>query len=158
CDQRDRRRQANRAGRNNGGGLLHFRLREMKNVWAPAALALLAVATLGAAQPASSPAFSPQGPAPPHSTAIPPLPFDRCAQCHNPDGAAPFSVLTYESVRQHASQIASLTRARVMPPWRANSDYGAFVGQHPLTQAEIDRIAAWVSAGAPEGDPQAMPA
>jgi Flp pilus assembly protein TadD len=88
---------------------------------------------------------------------IAPLLFDRCAQCHQPNGAAPFSVLTYATVRQHAAQIAALTKARVMPPWRATSAYGSFVGQHPLTDAEIDRIGAWVKDGAAEGDAGDLP-
>ena len=37
---------------------------------------------------------------------IAPLVFDRCASCHQPGGLGPFSVLTYASVRQHATQIA----------------------------------------------------
>jgi Flp pilus assembly protein TadD/mono/diheme cytochrome c family protein len=88
---------------------------------------------------------------------VAPVLFARCAQCHQPGGAAPFSVLTYASVRQHAAQIAALTKSRVMPPWRADSAFGGFVGQHPLTPAEIDRIGEWVSAGAVEGDPRDLP-
>ncbi|HEX4347184.1 MAG TPA: tetratricopeptide repeat protein, partial [Vicinamibacterales bacterium] len=117
--------------------------------------ALLAVGVILRAQ---DPTSSVQRPSPTFSKDLAPLFFDRCAQCHHPGGAAPFSLLTYDSARQHAAQIASLTRQRVMPPWRADSDYGGFVGQHPLTAAEIDRIGAWVSAGAPEGDPRDLPA
>jgi Flp pilus assembly protein TadD/mono/diheme cytochrome c family protein len=86
-----------------------------------------------------------------------PLFFSHCAQCHHPGGEAPFSLLTYGDARQHASQIATLTRSRVMPPWRATSDFGGFVGQHPLTDPEIERIADWVKAGAPEGDARDLP-
>jgi tetratricopeptide repeat protein len=107
---------------------------------------------------ARSPAPDARVPMPVFTKDIAPLFFDRCAQCHHPGGAAPFSLLTYESARQHAAQIEALTRSRVMPPWRANSDYGAFVGQHPLTSAEIDRIGQWVKGGAPEGDPRDLPA
>jgi tetratricopeptide (TPR) repeat protein len=44
-----------------------------------------------------------------------------------------------------------------MPPWRATSEYGSFLGQHPLTDAEIDLIQQWVSEGAAEGDPRDLP-
>jgi tetratricopeptide (TPR) repeat protein len=88
---------------------------------------------------------------------IAPLVFERCATCHRPQGAAPFSVLTYASVRQHVSQIAALTRSRIMPPWRAESEYGGFIGQHPLTDAEIDVIQQWFAQGATEGDPHDLP-
>jgi len=88
---------------------------------------------------------------------IAPIVFDRCAGCHHPGGAGPFSLLTYDSARQHAAQIESLTARRVMPPWRAETEFGPFVGQHPLTAAEIDRIGAWVRGGAVEGDPRDLP-
>jgi Flp pilus assembly protein TadD/mono/diheme cytochrome c family protein len=86
-----------------------------------------------------------------------PLFFSRCATCHQPGGPAPFSLLTYESARQRATQIAEATRRRLMPPWRARSDYGAFVGQHPLTEREIDLIQRWVEQGAVEGETAALP-
>ena len=88
---------------------------------------------------------------------IAPLVFDRCAGCHQPGGLAPFSVLTYGSVRQHATQIALLTKGRVMPPWRATSDYGGFIGQDPLSDGQIDLIQRWVDQGAIEGDPRDLP-
>ena len=89
---------------------------------------------------------------------IAPLVFDRCAACHHPGGVAPFTLLMYESARQHASQIREVTRNRLMPPWRADSEDGsAFIGQHPLTNAEIDSIGRWVSAGAVEGDARDLP-
>ena len=83
---------------------------------------------------------------------IAPLVFDRCASCHQPGGLGPFSVLTYASVRQHATQIGLLTKSRAMPPWKAQSDYGEFIGQHPLSNAEIDLIQRWLGQGAVEGD------
>ena len=88
---------------------------------------------------------------------IAPLVFDRCASCHQPGGLGPFSVLTYASVRQHATQIGVLTKGRAMPPWKAQSDYGEFVGQHPLSDTEIDLIQRWLEQGAVEGDPRDRP-
>jgi Flp pilus assembly protein TadD len=109
---------------------------------------LIAVATL----PATA-----QRPAPTFDKDIAPLVFDRCASCHHEGGPGPFSVLTYESVRQHASQIAAITKSRLMPPWRASSDYGAFVGQHPLSAGEIDLLGRWADGGALEGNARDLP-
>ncbi len=89
---------------------------------------------------------------------VAPLVFDRCATCHHPGGPGPFSLLTYDSARQRASQIAAVTKSRLMPPWRAASDYGAFVGQHPLSAAEIDLLQRWADGGAVEGNPRDLPA
>ena len=85
------------------------------------------------------------------------LVFTKCATCHHPEGTAPFSLLTYADVRQRATQIAEVTGSRYMPPWKADPSNGPFVGQHPLTDAEIERIRRWVDAGAIEGDPADLP-
>jgi tetratricopeptide (TPR) repeat protein len=89
---------------------------------------------------------------------IAPIVFAKCSVCHHPGGSAPFSVLSYSSLRPFATQIAATTKRRYMPPWRATADVGGgFVGQTPLTDAEIDLIGRWVQEGAAEGDPHALP-
>jgi tetratricopeptide (TPR) repeat protein len=90
---------------------------------------------------------------PTYAEDIAPLLAERCVMCHVPGGSAPFSLLTYEDAKRHAAQIVAATRARSMPPWKADPDNGPFVGQHPLSEAEIDRIEHWAAAGAIEGDP-----
>jgi hypothetical protein len=89
---------------------------------------------------------------------IAPLIVDRCGVCHHPGGSAPFSLLTYTDVKRHAAQIATVTKSRFMPPWKADPADGPFVGQHPLTSADIHLIQQWVDEGAAEGDPRDMPA
>jgi tetratricopeptide (TPR) repeat protein len=88
---------------------------------------------------------------------VAPIVFSQCGQCHHPGGTAPFSLLGYQSARQHATQMAMLTKNRLMPPWNAQSDYGPFIGLHPLTDAQIDVIQRWVAAGAPEGSGRDLP-
>ena len=39
-----------------------------------------------------------------------------------------------------------------MPPWHADPQYGKFVGERRLTDAQKSTIAKWVAAGAPEGN------
>src|SRR5262249_52408880 len=87
---------------------------------------------------------------------IAPIVFDKCAVCHHPSGSASFSLLTYSDVKRRAAQIAIVTKNRIMPPWRAES-VGQFIGQHPLTDPEIDLIQRWVEGGAPEGDRRYLP-
>jgi tetratricopeptide (TPR) repeat protein len=89
---------------------------------------------------------------------VAPIVYAKCAMCHHPEGAAPFSLLTYASARAHASQIAAVTRSGFMPPWKADAPPGGFVGQPHLTAAELDLLQQWVDAGAPEGDPHDLPA
>ena len=70
------------------------------------------------------------------------------------------SLITYRDVRPWAAAIREKVVTRVMPPWHAERQHGGFQFRNDtsLSQAEIDTIAAWVSAGAPEGDPAAMAA
>ena len=101
-----------------------------------------------------------QGPTAPRvtfSADIAPIVFERCGGCHHPQGAAPFSLLTYAAARQRATLIGQVTKTRVMPPWKSEPGYGEFVGHVHLTDAEVDRIQRWISAGAPEGDPKDLP-
>src|SRR5262249_48781077 len=95
-----------------------------------------------------------QAPAPvTFSRDIAPIIFGKCGICHHPDGPAPFSLLTYASAKQHATQIAAATRSRLMPPWKSEPGFGGeFVGQRHLTDDEIAVIERWVAGGAPEGD------
>ena len=137
------------------------------------ALAALAVAVLSSsgrslvasrsADGRSAKAFAlrvPDAPALPVTYAhdIAPLIVDRCGMCHHPGGSAPFSLLTYADVRRHATQITRATKSRFMPPWKADPADGPFVGQHPLTSADIHLIQQWVDEGATEGDRRDMPA
>lgn len=79
---------------------------------------------------------------------IAPLLADRCAMCHHPQGPAPFPLLSYDDAKRHAQQIAAVTRSRFMPPWKVDPADGPFVGQHPLSDREIDLIQRWVGEGA----------
>jgi len=88
-----------------------------------------------------------------YSKDIAPLIADRCAMCHHDGGSAPFALDTYADVKRRAALIATVTRNRYMPPWKADPSNGPFVGQHPLSDAEIALIAEWAAGGAIEGDP-----
>jgi Flp pilus assembly protein TadD len=94
---------------------------------------------------------------PTYSGDVAPLLSERCGVCHHAGGSAPFSLLTYADAKQRATQIASVTRSRIMPPWKADPSDGPFLGQHPLSDGEIAMLGRWVEHGAPEGDPRELP-
>jgi mono/diheme cytochrome c family protein len=89
---------------------------------------------------------------------VAPIIFNRCASCHRPGEAAPFSLLSYADVRPRGKLIALSTRARQMPPWKADTSDYPFQGDRRLTDAQIDTIERWVNAGMPQGDPAKLPA
>jgi hypothetical protein len=80
-----------------------------------------------------------------------------CQSCHRPGQIAPMSLLTYEQTRPWARSIKARVVAREMPPWFADPQHGTFANDRSLKQADIDTIAKWVDAGAPQGDPHDAP-
>src|SRR6185369_6234614 len=81
-----------------------------------------------------------------------------CQNCHRPGEAGPFSMLTYEDTRPWAGAIKLAVQQKIMPPWFADPQHGHFANDRSLSQKDIHTIVAWVTAGAPKGDPKDMPA
>ena len=81
-----------------------------------------------------------------------------CQTCHRPGQAGPMSFLTYQSTRPWAKAMKEAVVLRKMPPWFADPKVGHFINDPSLKQNEIDTIAKWADAGAPEGNPKDAPA
>jgi hypothetical protein len=88
---------------------------------------------------------------------IAPILYAKCAMCHRPGEVAPMSLMSYEEVRPWARAIKTKVASRTMPPWYADGEHGKWENDRRLSQAEIDKIVAWVDAGAPRGS-EAIPA
>jgi tetratricopeptide (TPR) repeat protein/mono/diheme cytochrome c family protein len=118
---------------------------------------LLFVATVASAQGGAAVGATPLAEPATFTRHVAPILFDHCAACHRPGGSAPFSLLEYADVRPRAARIAAVTRTRLMPPWKSEPGYGEFIGQRPLSDAEIATIQQWVSEGARQGDVRYLP-
>jgi tetratricopeptide (TPR) repeat protein len=102
-------------------------------------------------------AWSPAAAAQPTFTRdVAPIVWARCATCHRPGEIGPFSLLTYDEVRRHATQIASVTKRRVMPPWKAVGD-GQFQDERRLTDRELETLQEWIASGMAEGSAADLP-
>jgi tetratricopeptide (TPR) repeat protein/mono/diheme cytochrome c family protein len=88
---------------------------------------------------------------------VAPILYRQCAACHRPDGAAPFSLLTYEDARRRGAQIATVTASRYMPPWKPEAGFGDLAGERRLSDEEIRTIDRWVKGALPEGNPADLP-
>lgn len=82
---------------------------------------------------------------------IQPLIHAKCAVCHRPGEAAPFSLITYEDVAKRATFIKKVVSTGYMPPWRADDHYTAFANKRSLTPEQINTITSWIDAGLPKG-------
>jgi mono/diheme cytochrome c family protein len=96
-------------------------------------------------------------PAPTFNKDVAPIVYSHCASCHRPGEVAPFSLLTYSDAAKHAAQIAAVTHARFMPPWKPVEGFNQFAGDNHLSDTQIDTLMRWAKAGAPEGDPRSAP-
>ena len=115
--------------------------------------AILAVPALTLAQ------STPSSPAPTFSKDIAPILQRSCQSCHRQGEIAPMALTTYQEVRPWARSIKSRVVARDMPPFHVDRTIGiqAFKDDPSLSDAEIQTIARWVDAGAPQGNQADMP-
>ena len=98
------------------------------------------------------------GAAPTFSKDVAPILFNRCVECHRAGEAAPMAFTSYAEVRPWAKAIKQAVLTRKMPPWLADPHYGTFRNDRRMPEDAIQTIAAWVDAGAAEGNPKEMPA
>ena len=83
---------------------------------------------------------------------IAPIIHQHCSNCHNPNGAGPFNLISYHDVFKRAKMIAAVTRTGFMPPWPADTNYTHFAGEKKLNKNEIELLQQWVQQGALPGD------
>jgi len=94
---------------------------------------------------------------------VAPIIYQHCASCHHSNqpgalcGTDAFALLNYQDVKQRASEIARVTRHRVMPPWLPEPGYGDFVDDYRLSDEQIQILSEWVREGAPEGRASEIP-
>jgi hypothetical protein len=73
--------------------------------------------------------------------------------CHESGGIGPVVLDNYEAAANLAPALALVTSNRSMPPWMLSDDCHPMHQPRKLSEAQIETIAAWAEAGAPEGDP-----
>ena len=78
----------------------------------------------------------------------------RCVACHQAGEIGPMPLTTFAEVRPWAKSIRAAVLKRSMPPWHADPSASAHIANsRALSKDEMDRIANWIDAGAPEGKP-----
>ncbi|HUQ90711.1 MAG TPA: hypothetical protein VM120_03450 [Bryobacteraceae bacterium] len=118
-------------------------------MWQPVISSVLALtASMAFAAAPSKPNFSKH---------VAPILNHRCVECHRAGEAAPMAFTSYKEVRPWAKAIKAAVLARKMPPWLADPAYGRFHNDRRLSRDELDTIANWVDAGAPEGKAKDLP-
>lgn len=82
-----------------------------------------------------------------------------CENCHRVGQIGPMPLQTYQQVRPWVRSMKQRVVAREMPPWAIDRHVGIqkFKDDPSLSAEEIDTIAKWADAGAPQGNPADMP-
>ena len=88
---------------------------------------------------------------------IAPILYAKCAMCHRPGEVAPMSLMSYEEVRPVGPRDQDQGRLSHDAPLVRRRGTWQWANDRRLSQAEIDKIVAWVDAGAPRGS-EAIPA
>lgn len=83
---------------------------------------------------------------------------EKCQDCHHPNTAAPFALMTYEDAVNWGAMMKEVVLQRRMPPWHADTRFGDFREERRLSQDEVDTVVAWINDGTPQGNPADLPA
>ena len=86
-----------------------------------------------------------------------PILQNRCQSCHRAGEIGPMPLGSYTEARPWAKAIRQAVVTRKMPPWNADGPHGKFRNDPSLSQAEIDKLTAWIDSGAPEGSAKDAP-
>jgi len=122
-----------------------------------AAIVALAIAAVPACGGGAEQARASQA-VPTFTRDVAPILYGNCVTCHREgQHAVPFALMTYADAATRADRIARMTGSRRMPPWLPDPIEPHFIGERRLTDAQIDILRRWAAAGAPEGDPAALP-
>ncbi len=78
-----------------------------------------------------------------------PILMNKCVDCHQPGGIAPWQMTNYQMVKQFSPMMREAIRRDRMPPFDADTHYRAFLKDENLTAAETKTLVHWIDAGSP---------
>ncbi len=82
---------------------------------------------------------------------------NRCQECHQPNGIAPFSLMNYRQVRGWSKMIREVVNDGRMPPWHADPAIGHFSNDRRIPMEEKEMLYSWMDSGMARGDQADMP-
>lgn len=74
-----------------------------------------------------------------------------CGGCHQPDGIAPMSLVSYQTAFPWAESIKEQLLADSLHPWHDDDQFGAYRPERRPTAFQLNQIIDWASGGTPEG-------
>ncbi len=89
---------------------------------------------------------------------IAPIIKQNCQECHRGNTTAPFTLLTYDEVKEMGEAVSEVVREQRMPPCFASDEQTDIVNRRVLSKSERDAVVVWVKKGMPAGDLSKAPA
>lgn len=84
-----------------------------------------------------------------------------CQECHRAGGVAPFPLISYEDVTEHAGMVRKMVDQRLMPPWFAapaeKGKHTPWANDRSLSDHDRSDLLAWLAGGKPLGDEKDAP-
>lgn len=80
-----------------------------------------------------------------------------CVVCHRTGEIGPFTLTSYEDVRNWSSTIREVVSEQRMPPWHATTEAGHFVNDRRMSDDDKKLLFDWIDHGMPAGPMDQVP-
>ncbi len=84
---------------------------------------------------------------------VKPIVHSACESCHVKDGAGPYQLDTYDTLKQYAPLALSTIERGEMPPWSPDPECRNFKGERLIAPEEVETLRQWIDEGMAEGNP-----
>lgn len=78
--------------------------------------------------------------------------YNKCSKCHNSNGIAPFSLVTYGEASSMSVAIQGAVGQDIMPPWPPDNNYQVYAHDRSLSPQEKVTVLDWILNGSQEGN------
>ncbi len=85
---------------------------------------------------------------------VEPLVEQHCAGCHTQGGVTPFTLLSYDDFKAHATEIRAAVASKTMPPWMPTNDCNTYQNDRQLTADQIATLTGFIDDGLLLGNPK----
>lgn len=79
---------------------------------------------------------------------VAPIIAENCASCHREGGIAPFAMDSHAMVQGWSPMIREVVMTKRMPPGQIDGHVGEFINDMRLEDGEVQKLLAWIEAGA----------
>ena len=83
---------------------------------------------------------------------VAPILQQKCVQCHQEGGVAPWAMKDYRTIVGWSSMISNVLNTKRMPPWHADPKYGHFSNDLSLSDEELQTLTAWLAGDLVRGE------